>query len=215
MLVHHALPERGVDEQVAGRVGAVGASVLDAAGRHGHPQDVVVGDGLLDRPAVECRLEEDPESPSGPEGERVLQGGRHPLLAVLHGVVLARVELSGVVPGVLGAVQLPQLDPAQQAVLRRPADQGVLRSLDRAEEYGPRLQPAEEVPLPLLRGVDGEHVERTADDEPQHLRPLQRHTAQPRAVDGVAEAAESVGDRVAAAGAGDGRRVDGRHVSAP
>ncbi len=72
----------------------------------------------------------------------------------------------------------------------------MLRALDRAEQQGARFEAAEEVPVPLLRRVDGEQVEGSAGDEPQHVRALQGHAAQTGAVDGRAEAAQRVGHRV-------------------
>lgn len=89
------------------------------------------------------------------------------------------------------------------------------RAVHRAEQQRARLETAEEVPVPLLGGVDREEIQRPADDEPQHLRPLQRQAAQPGAVDGRAEAAQRVGHRVDLARSRDRGRVNGCHVSAP
>lgn len=88
----------------------------------------------------------------------------------------------------------------------------MLRALDRAEQQRARFEPAEEVPVPLGHRVDREQVERAADHEPQHLRPVQREAAQAGAVDVLPEPAERAHDRIGA-GLGDG--VYGGHLSAP
>jgi hypothetical protein len=188
LLVHHALPHGALDEQVARRLRAVGGPVLHAARLDLHPQDVVVGHGLLPgRAALERRLEEHPETAAHPETEGVLElRGRSPAVGILIG---GRVRL-------VRYVQLPQRDPAQHAVLRGAARQGVPGALDRAEEQRARFEPAEEVPVALFRRVDGEQVQGTAHDEPHHLRPFQVQAAQAGGVDGRAETAERVEHRV-------------------
>jgi hypothetical protein len=86
----------------------------------------------------------------------------------------------------------------------------VLGAFDRAEQQRPRFEAAEEVPVPLLGGVDREQIQGPAHHEPQHLRPLQRQAAQTGAVDGRAKAAQCVGHRVALALTRDRGRVCGR-----
>ena len=81
----------------------------------------------------------------------------------------------------------------------------MLGSLDRAEQQRARFETAEEMPVPLLDDVDREQVQGPAGDEPQHLRPLQRHTAQAGVVDRRAESAQRVDHRV-----GPGCRIGGR-----
>ncbi|TQK50865.1 hypothetical protein FBY35_1225 [Streptomyces sp. SLBN-118] len=88
-------------------------------------------------------------------------------------------------------------------------------ALDRAQQERARLQAAQEVPVALLGGVDGEEIQGPADHEPQHVRPLQLQTAQTGAVDGRAQTAQGMGHRVALARSHDRRRVNGCHVSAP
>lgn len=84
-----------------------------------------------------------------------------------------------------------------------------MRAGDRSEQEGARFETAEEVPVPFLDGVDREEVERSAGDEPQHMRALQGNAAQAGAVDGRAEAAQRLGHRVGVARSHDRGRGHG------
>lgn len=112
---------------------------------------------------------------------------------------------------VLVAVQLAQRNPAQLALLRGFARQGVLRALDRAEQQRARFEAAETVPVALLGGVDGEEVQRPVHDEPQYVRPFQRHAGESGVVGWSAEGAEGVDHRTGAVRG----RGKGLHLSAP
>lgn len=159
-----------------------------------------------------------PRAKASSRGSALLLRGRRS--ALVRRTTLP-VELAGVELVVLRAVQLPQFDAAQPASLQGPADQGVVRALGRAQQQGARLQAAQEVPVPGLRGVDGEQVQLALHDEPQDERALQGQAAQARAVDGRAQGAQGRDDRVRgparpALGGGDGDGVVGvRHLSAP
>ncbi len=212
LLVDHPLPHRGVHEQVTRGLGAERGTVLHTAGRHRQPQHVVVAHRAVDGgPPVQRRLEQHALTPAHPEREGVLQQAERGVPGVVVAAVLVLVRPLVV----LRPVQLAQRYPAQHARLEGPPDQGVLRALDRAQDEGPRLQTAQEVPVPLLRGVHREEVEGAAHDEPQDLRPFQRQTPQPGAVDRLAEASQRCDDRVVRRGLRARERMDGCHVSAP
>ncbi len=177
LLVDHALPHRRVEEEGAHRLGLVRGAVLQAARGDLHPQDVVVGPAVSGGgAAVQRCLVEHAQAASDAEREGVLQGAERSA-----GFGVPVLPLVGV--PVLRAVQLPQLDAAQPAPLQGAADQGVLGALGRAHQQRARLQPAQEVPVPGLRGVYGEQVQLAVHDEPQDERALQGHAAQARAVD--------------------------------
>ncbi len=218
LLIDHLLPHRGVDEQIARRLRAVGGAVLDAAGRHRHPQDVVVGDRVVTGPALQRGLEEHAQAAGGAEREGVLQGGGCAAAQGPVGVVAVLVSVADLVAdlvAVLGARQFAQRDAAQCAVLGGAAEEGVLGALDRAEQQGAGFEPAEEVPVAFLDGVDGEEVESAAGDQPQDVRAFQGDAAQAGAVDGGAQCAHRLRHRVELVGSGDRGRVGGCHVSAP
>ncbi len=220
LLVHHPLPHRRVDEEGADRLRLVDGAVPDAARGDPHPQDVVVGpDGPGGGRAVQRCLVQHAQAPSDTACEGVLQRAR-PVRRGAGGAVLPfvgvprpTVERARVLRRVrmFRTLQLPQFDAAQQASLQRPADQGVAGALGRTEQQRAGLQPAQEVPVPGLRGVHREQVQSALDDQPQDERALQGQAAYARAVDGPAQGAQSGHDRV------DGGRGVGRvcHLSAP
>ncbi len=213
LLVHHGLPDRRVDQQVGGRLRAVQRAVLHTAGRHLHPEDVVVvpharirshGGTPVRRGPLggHRRLEEDGEAAADAEGEGVLQRAR-----LRRHVLRVAVFVVGPGLGVRGLVQLAQPDAVDDAVPERSRHQRVLRPRDGAEQQRARLQPAQVVPVALLPGVDREQVHRAGRHQPQHLRAFEVQAVEPRAVDARAHPAERVENEVAL--------VDGRHLTAP
>ncbi len=127
LLVDHALPQRRVHQQIGRRLRAVQRAVLHAAGRHLHPEHVVVG-GRRGPVGRHRRLEEDGEAAAHSEGERVLQRARRRRHVLRVAVLVVRPRRR-----VGGLVQLAQPDAVHHAVPQRAGDQSVLGSRDRAQ----------------------------------------------------------------------------------
>ncbi len=214
LLVDHALPQRRVHQQVGRGLRAVHRPVLHAAGRHLHPEHVVVAHaGVRPRGGAAVgrgrfgghrRLEEDGQTAAHAEGEGVLQRARPRRNVLRVAVLVVRPRL-----GVRRLVQLAQCDAVHHAVPQRAGDQGVPGPGDRAEQHRAGLQAAQVVPVPLLTGVHREQVQRPGRHQPQDLRPLQVEAAEPGAVDAGAQRAERPEDEIALT------FVHGCHLTAP